>query len=117
GDGDERVADRAGSRQALPLQPDLLAVAEPGRDLHLDILAGRKMHPARAALGRLRQRDGDRDFDIAADRRLREVRLEMLRAESAAPAARGAAETEHVLEHVLEAGRSRAACSRAARGA
>jgi len=58
---DQEIADAvAGAGEPLPFQPDLLAVAQPGRDLDVDLLAGRQLHALPHALGRFRQRDGQR---------------------------------------------------------
>src|SRR5262245_61384720 len=40
--------------EPLATQPDLLAVGEPGRDFHLDLLAAWQLHPALGAARRLR---------------------------------------------------------------
>ena len=60
-DGDQQIAGRAaGPGSPWPLQPDLLAVGEAGRNLDLDLLAGRQPHALRRAVRGLRQRDGQR---------------------------------------------------------
>ena len=70
--GDEHVAGlAAGHREPLPLQPDLLAVGEAGRDLDLELLAGRQLDAACRALGRFLERDRRGRGDVAA-RRLRD---------------------------------------------
>ena len=66
-----------GAGQPLALEPDLLALGETGRDLDLDLLAGRQLHALLHALGGLRQRDGERRRDIAAGRGAEILRLEM----------------------------------------
>src|SRR5262249_34479765 len=69
------------------------------RDLHVDVLAARQAHAARAALGGLGERDGQRHRDVAARRRADIVEADM-RLESGAAAACGPA--EHALENFLE---------------
>ena len=93
------------ARVALPLEPDLLAVGEAGRNLDLDLLAGRQVHAARAALGRLGERDGDIRGDVlpaARSPRAEVVVVEPLRAAPAAAA-------EHVLEDLVDAAEAAAA--------
>src|SRR4029079_14687484 len=88
----------AGARHALPLQPDGLAVGETGRDLGVDLLAGRQMDAPRCARQNLRQRDGDGAGDVTARRRTAEILLfERLRP----PAAAGGT-TEHFLEDIVD---------------
>ena len=100
-DRDERVADRAGPGQALPFEPDLLAIGETRRNLDVHFLAVRQVHAAGAAFGGLGERDGHRHRDVAAaGRRAEIIRLEL---EAGAPAPCSA---EHALENVLEAAKS-----------
>src|SRR5262249_59693523 len=94
-DGDQRVAGRASAGGiALAFEPDLLAIAQAGRDLDLDLLAVGQVHAACAALGRLRQRDGDLRIDVLAAHARREI-LELRPDVRASP-------TSVVAEHVLE---------------
>src|ERR1019366_6850219 len=80
---------------------DRLATREAGRNFHLDVLAGRKMHAGLGALGGFRQADGHLGMQILAAAGGAEIfRLE-LRPEAARTAARRAA--EHVAQHALEA--------------
>src|SRR5262249_20377032 len=51
---------------ALPFQSDGLAVVQPGRDLHVDRPSSRQLHALVRALGRFRQRDGQRGCDVLA---------------------------------------------------
>src|SRR5215475_5631980 len=50
-DGDEYVASATRTGQPLSLEADLLALAEPGRNLDVDLLAGRQLHAPGCALG------------------------------------------------------------------
>src|SRR5260370_29005588 len=105
-DGDQEVAGAAaGAGQSLSLQPDLLALVEPGRDLHLDLLAGGQRDPLLHALGGFRKRDGKRGGDVAAGRGAEILRLEMDIA-AGAGAAGGAASPEHIFEDGLEAAKA-----------
>src|SRR5215207_3915882 len=98
-DRDQLVArSPAGARQALPLQPDGLAVGETGRNLGVDLPTGWQMDASRRAGQNLRQRDGDGAGDVTARRGATEfLRLEL----RAAPGAGRAA--EHLLEDIVDA--------------
>src|SRR4029453_18668956 len=96
---DQEIAgSAAGAGQPLPLQPDGLPVVEAGRDLHVHLLAGRKLDAFLRAFCRLRQGDGQRGGDVLG--RAAEIPLLELEAAARASAARGAA--ERFLEDVLE---------------
>src|SRR5690348_17124742 len=112
--GDEGIAGDTAvprTRIALPLQPDLLTAGEAGRNLDVDLLAGRQVQPPDRAVGGVLQTDGQRRLEIA--RRWRLVllgeifRLELRRAAARASATKTA---EHVAQDILEA----AATTRAA---
>ncbi len=98
-------AGPAGAGHALPFQPDGLAVGEAGRNLDLDLLAGRQMHAPRRAGCNLRQRDGDRAGDVAALGRS----AEFLRLELRTPAGAAGRAAEHVLEDIVDAAAEAAA--------
>src|SRR5207302_10543124 len=102
-DRDGRFADRSRPGQALPFEPDLLAIGETRRNLDVHLLAVRQVHAPRAAFRGFDERDGHRHRDVAAaGRRAEIIRLE-LRIEAGAPAGGSA---EHALEYVLEAAKS-----------
>src|SRR6185503_7340468 len=108
---DQRVAGFAGgARPALPFQADGLAAGDAGRDLDLDVLAGRQMHARLAAARGFRQRDGERGLQVLAGRRLSEfLRLELGAEAAAARAARCAA--EHAAQQILEAAAAKTAAA------
>ena len=61
----QEIADAtAGAGQPLPLQADGLAIVQSGRDLYVDLLAGRKLHAFASPRRGLAQRDGQRGGDV-----------------------------------------------------
>src|SRR5262249_13587288 len=101
---DQHVAGApARSRHALALEPDLLTLGEPSRNLDLDLLAGRQLHATPGTLGGFRERDRHRGGDVTAMRPRCLLVLE-LKAAAATTASR-----EHVLEDVLETSEAAAA--------
>ena len=116
-DGDERIAGFAGgARPALTLEADLLAAGQACWNFDFDIFAGRKMHARFGALGRFRQRDGERGVQILPRGGGAEfLRLE-LRTEAAAALAARCAAAEHAAQNILKAaGATTAALSRRVR--
>src|SRR5262245_14423091 len=111
-DRDQGIARRTAARRrgALALEPDLLTIGEACRDLHFDLPAVRQVHPARAALCRLRERDGDLRGHVLAGPARRKI-FE-LRAKVRSPAA--AALAEHVLEDLVDAAEAAGAATGAA---
>src|SRR5262245_5404568 len=109
-DRDQRVAGRTAAKAGipLPLETNLLAVSEAGRNLDLDLLAVGKVDATRPALGGFRQRDGDLNPDILAAA----ARGEILELEIRASAARMLA--EHALENVVDAAKAAGPAGRAA---
>src|SRR5262249_57005246 len=64
-DGDQEVAGRmALGGLAVPAQPDLLTLADAGRDLDVELLAARQPDALLAALDRLLQRHRHRYSDV-----------------------------------------------------
>ncbi len=98
-DGDQNVANSTRTGQSLPLEADLLALAEPGRNLDIDLLSGRQVHASGRAFGGFGERDHDFSRHIVAGG------LHILRRETGAspPAAAGRA-AEHAAEHIVEIG-------------
>src|ERR1700688_2299079 len=102
-DGDQRVAGFAGrARPALAFESDLLAAHEPGRNLYLDVLAGRKVHAGLGAFGGFGEADRQRRMQILAGAGRGEFLPLGLRSKSARTAAPRAAEP--VAQDILEAG-------------
>ena len=91
----------AGRGLALPLQPDLLAGGDAGRNLDVELLAGRQPDALLAALDRLLQRHRHGDVEIEVEPRSRRCRIRSLPPAAGRAAARRAA--EHAVEDVLEA--------------
>src|SRR5262249_25161496 len=105
-DRDQNIAVvAAGAGEPLPLEPNGLAVVEPGRDLDLDLLPGREHDPFLAALRRLRQRDGQRHRNVLAG--ASEFLLLELEATAAAARRPGHA-AERLLQDILEAAKASA---------
>ena len=90
---------------ALAVEPDLLAVGDAGRNLDVDVLAGRQLQPLGGAVRRFRQRHRHLGLHVGAD-------AEILGLEIGAAAARAAA--EGFAQNILEAaGRRPPACAAA----
>src|SRR5262249_38099369 len=81
----------------LPFQPDGLAIAQPGRDLHVDLPPGRQLHALVRALGRFRQGDGQRGSDVPADTKVLLLEVETARTRRA---------PERLLQDIFEAAKS-----------
>src|SRR5689334_5149962 len=92
--GHQRVAGVRSrrTREALALEAHLLAVAEAGGNLDVDVLAGREAHAALGAARRFRQRDRHFGGRVLPGGRRAEIVLLELRAGMAAAAAAEAAE-------------------------
>src|SRR5258708_27320595 len=100
-----------GRAVALPLQPDLLAGDDAGRNLDIESLAGRQPDAFFHALDRFLQRHRHRDGKVEVERDPAGVELEG-RATARPAAAPGAA--EHAVENVLETAAAEAAGTRGA---
>src|SRR4029450_6221554 len=99
-DGDQKVAGAAaGAGDPLPFQTDGLAVVQPGRNLHLNLPAGRQLHALVRALGRFRQRDRQRSSDVPAAT----AEIVLLELEAAWPP-RTRRATERFLQNILKSG-------------
>src|SRR3569623_771789 len=102
-DGDDGVAVAAErARIALPLQPDLLTAGDAGRNLALDLLAGRQADALGRAFGGICQRNGERGSKVLPCR----LRAEILRFELGRVTARtgAGAAAEHAAQQVFKAG-------------
>src|SRR5262249_53447859 len=99
-DGDQNVAYAAWTRQSLPLKADLLALAESGRNLDIDLLAGGQSHAPGRALSGFGERNGNLGRHIVAGR----LHLFGRNARVDPPAAARSA-SEHAVEQIIEAGK------------
>ena len=95
--GDEHVARAARSGHALAAQAHGLAIGDSGRNLDLDVLAGRQPHALGDAMGGFRQRHGQRRADVGSGRHV--LGLETGAAGTPAPAT---STTEGLAQNVLE---------------
>src|SRR5205807_8433832 len=109
-DGDEHVAGPMARRGlALPLQPDLLARGDAGRNLDVELLAVRQPHAFFGALHGVFQRDRQRRIDVEVEPDAAGVEFKG----STAAATRSAA-AEHAAEDLLKTAAAGAARTTAA---
>src|ERR1700720_1172703 len=101
---------------ALPLEPDLLAGHNAGRNLDIELLAGRQPDPLLHTPDRLLQRNRHGDGKIEIKRDGAGVELEGAAA-SARPRAARRLRAEHAVEDVLKSAAAKAAGARAAAAA
>src|SRR5262249_7770360 len=103
---DQKIASVAAGGP-LPFQPDGLAIAQPGRDLHVDLPPGRQLHALVRALGRFQQGDNQRGSDVPADTKVLLLEVETARTRRA---------PERLLQDILEAAEAAKSAAGAAAG-
>ena len=85
--GDQHVAGAGLAGHALALEPDLLALGDAGRNLDVDVLAGRQPQALGDALGRFRQRDRQGGVHVGADAEIFLLEMSIRRRARPRPAA------------------------------